>query len=351
MKITKKDFGVLSNGKKVHLYVLKAGDLKLSLTNFGAAWTSLIVPSRRGKADVLLGYSGFEGFLNNESYMGVTVGRFANRIDGGIFTLDGKVYNVNKNSCGHSLHGGRRGFDKQLWKAEIYEENDIVFVQFELESPCGDQGFPGKLQARVKYGLTKSNEIIAHYHAKADENTPVNLTCHSYFNLAGEGECDILSHNMCLYSSAYVEINDQYIPTGRLLPVKNTPFDFKTSKPIKQDMSPKSGGSGTENGPDGYDHCFIVDGKPGKIRPCAEVEDPLSRRSMKVFTTQPGVQFYTGNMLAMQNGKAGSVYSKHSGFCLETQHYPDSVNQPDFPSCIFGPGKEYNEQAVFAFGW
>jgi aldose 1-epimerase len=347
MKISKKNFAVLSNGKKARLYILKAGDLKLALTNYGAAWTSLTVPSRKGrKADLLLGYSGAAGYLSNTPYMGVTAGRFANRIAGAQFTLNGKTYALDKNNGGNTLHGGRRGFDKQLWKAEAYEENEGVFVRFELISPGGDRGFPGRVKAAVSYGLTKSNELIAHYEAKADAPTPVNLTNHAYFNLAGEGEGDILSHELCLHSSSYVEIDDQHIPTGRLLPVKDTAFDFRARKPIGRDLP---AGSGTK--PGGYDHCFVTDGEPGKLRPCAEVFEPLTGRSMKVFTTQPGVQFYTGNMLSGIPGKHGSVYTKHSGFCLETQHFPDSPNQSAFPACIFGPGKDYYEKSVFAFDW
>jgi aldose 1-epimerase len=343
MELTKKLFGLLSNGKKVYLYTLKAGDLRFSLTNFGAAWTSLIVPSRAGKADVLLGYSGFDSWLNNEAYMGVTVGRFANRIGGAAFTLDGKTYRLDKNDGGNTLHGCRRGFDKLLWKSESYEEKDSVVVRFELESPSGDRGFPGKLNAAVSYALTKSNELIACYEAKADCPTPVNISNHAFFNLAGEGEGDILSHELRLYSSAYVEIDEQYIPTGKLLSVKDGPFDFRTRKPINRDLQ----GSSLE----GYDHCFAVDGKPGKLRPCAEVFEAGSGRAMKLFTTQPGVQFYTGNMLSRLNGKAGSVYSKHSGFCLETGHFPDTPNQSDFPTCIFGQGKKKKKKSVFAFEW
>jgi len=351
MKISKKTFGVLSNGKKVYLYTLKAGDLKFSLTNFGATWTSLIVPSRKGKADILLGHSGFEGYLNNTGYMGATIGRVANRIGGASFPLDGVTYNLDKNDGGNTLHGGRRGFDKLVWNVEEYEENDTIFLRFELESPAGDRGFPGKLLSTVRYGLTKSNEIIVIYEAKAEAATPINMTNHAYFNLAGEGEGDILSHDVCLYSSSYVEIDSQYISTGRILPVRDTAFDFRVKKPVKQDITPVMGSAKPDNTLDGYDHCFVVDGKPGKLRPCAEVFEPVSQRSMKVFTTQPGVQFYTGNMLPRVAGKAGSVYTKYSGFCLETQHYPDSPNHADFPSCIFSPSREYREQSVFSFGW
>jgi len=343
MKIDKKTFGVLSNGKKVKLWILSAGDLKLSLTNFGATWTSLLVPSREGvKDDVLLGYSDFDGYLHNEPYIGVTVGRFANRIKNAAFSLNGKTYALQANDGKNSLHSGPRGFDRLLWDSQAYEENNGVYVRFELESPDGDCGFPGNLKAVVSYGLTESNEIICDYYATVDKPSPVNLTNHAYFNLAGEGKGNILSHNVLLYSSSYVQVNKNCIPTGKLIPVYGTYFDFKTRRKICSNVSffkPFKG----------YDHCFTVDGELGKLRPCAEVYEPVSGRTMKVFTTQPGVQFYTGNHLKRVEGKQGSVYVKHSGFCLETQHYPDSPNQTSFPSCIAGPGKDYHEKAVFAF--
>lgn len=352
MKISKKTFGVLSSGKKVTLYILKAGDLKLALTNFGAAWTSLLIPSKKGrKDDVLLGYSGLEGYLHNQPFLGVTVGRFANRIGGARFTLDGASYTLAANDGPNTLHGGTRGFDKLLWKAEAYEENEGVFVRFELDSPDNDEGFPGNLHAAVSYGLTKSNELIASYEARSSAPTPVNLTNHAYFNLAGEGRGTILSHELRLYSSAYVEINEQLIPTGRLVPVRDTPFDFKTRKPIRRDLAAEYGGTGGSGAPGGYDHCFVVDGEPGKLRPCAEVHEPDSGRTMKLFTTQPGVQLYTGNMLAGTAGKQGSQYVRHTGFCLETEHFPDSPNRGEFPSCVFGPGRDYREKSVFAFDW
>jgi len=342
MEIDKKTFGILSNGKKVKLYTLSAGDLKLSLTNFGAAWTSLIVPSHKGVMDdVLLGYSGLDGYLNNGPYIGVTVGRFANRIAGAAFTLNEKTHTLEANDGKNNLHSGRRGFGKLLWKSEAYEESEGVYVRFELESPDGDCGFPGNLKAVVSYGLTKSNEIIADYQAKVDEPCPVNLTNHAYFNLAGEGNGDILSHEIILYSSSYVEVDKHAIPTGNLVSVDGNAFDFKKRKRINAAFGKVHG----------YDHCFVVDGEPGKLRPCADVYEPSSGRSMKVFTTQPGVQFYTGNYLNNIAGKQGSCYVKHSGFCLETQHFPDTPNQSSFPSCIAGPEKDYHEKAVFSFNW
>jgi aldose 1-epimerase len=341
VKIKEKTFGVLSNGKKVKLYTLKAGDLRLSLTDFGATWTSLIVPSpKTGKADVLLGFSALEGFLHNIPFFGVTVGRVANRIKDAAFTLNGMTHRLEANDGNNTLHGGNRGFDKLLWKSEAYEENEGVYVRFELESPDGDCGFPGNLKAAVSYGLTKSNEIVANYHVAVDRPCPVNLTNHAYFNLAGEGKGNILSHEVLLYSGAYLEVGDILIPTGRTVPVQGTAFNFRQRRKID------AGGTF-----EGYDHCFVVDGEADKLRPCAEVYEPYSGRSMKVFTTQPGVQFYTGNFLNGVMGKQGSCYAKHSGFCLETQHFPDSPNQSGFPSCIFGPEKDYYEKSVFAFDW
>jgi aldose 1-epimerase len=343
MKVIKKSFGMLPDGQKVHLYTLKAGDLSLSLSTLGAAWTSLIVPSRKsGKEDVLLGFSTLSGYTGVNPYMGATVGRVGNRIGNGVFSLSGVAYRLFKNDGEHSLHGGFHGFDKRVWKAEAYEERDGIFVRFELESPDGDEGYPGKLKAAVSYGLSKANELIADYQAKVDAPCPVNLINHSYFNLAGEGRGDILSHELTLYSSSYVEVGGSLIPTGKLIPVNEGPFDFRARKPVNRDLAAAGGG---------YDHCFVVDGEPGKLRPCAEVFEASKGRSMKISTTQPGVQFYTGNFLAGLPGKLGSVYNKHYGFCLETQHFPDSPNRPEFPSAVFSPDRDYHEQAVFSFSW
>jgi len=343
MKISKKTFGLLSNGKKVHLYTLKAGDISLSISTLGATWTSLVVPSRKGpKEDILLGFSTLTGYTGLNPYMGATIGRVGNRIGGGKFSLNDKTYNLYKNDGEHSLHGGRRGFDKKVWKAEIFEEHDGIFIRFELESPDGDEGYPGKLRAAVSYGLSKSNELTAIYEARLDAPSPVNFTNHSYFNLAGEGKGDILSHELILSASSYLEVDSVLIPTGKLLPVNRGPFDFRTRKSVKQDMAAAGGG---------YDHCFVVDGEYGKLRPCAEVFEELSGRSMKIYTTQPGIQFYTGNFLSGLQGKLGSVYKKHAGFCLETQHFPDTPNQSSFPSGIFGPDRAYREETVFSFVW
>ncbi|MDR2631685.1 MAG: galactose mutarotase [Spirochaetaceae bacterium] len=343
MKISKKTFGLISSGKKISLYTLKAGDLSLSLSSFGATLVSLYVPSKKKRAqDVLLGYSTLDGYVSNKPYIGATIGRYGNRIGGGKFTLNNSVYELFRNDGNNTLHGGRRGFDKQLWKAAAYEEQDGVFVRFELSSPDGDEGFPGNLKAVVSYGLTKSNELVVDYTARLDAPCPVNLTNHAYFNLTGEGGGDILSHEVQIHASSYVEAGPDLIPTGTLIPVVRGPFDFNRPKPIGRDIEAAGGG---------YDHCFVVDGEPGKLRPCAQVFDPDSGRTMRVLTTQPGVQFYTGNFLEGVRGKAGSVYDKYAGFCLETQHFPDGPNQRGFPPCIFGPNRDYHEKALFAFSW
>ena len=372
MNITRKKFGVLSNGETVRVYTLSAGDMRFSISTFGAAWTSLLVPGKKGPADVILGHSSLEGYFHGPGYLGATIGRFANRIGGASFTLGGKRYGLYPNDGGHALHGGRRGFDKKNWEAHSYSDRDGIFVRFELESPSGDEGYPGRLHAAVTYGLTLSGEITADYRARVDESCPVNLTNHVYFNLAGEGSGGILSHELRLHAASYVESGPDLVPTGRLLPAAGTAFDFSAAKAIGRDYGAACGGD-TERIGAGYDHCFVLDGwkapapansgtaggaegtAPGKaepvLLPCAEVREPESGRSFRLSASQPGVQFYSGNFLDGCPGKAGSTYRKNAGFCLETQHFPDSPNQGSFPSAIFGPDRDYHERAVFAFSW
>jgi aldose 1-epimerase len=337
-------FGLLSSGERANLYTLKAGDLKLTVTNYGGTLVSLFVPSKSGRVDdVLLGYSTLDGFArSNGYYLNVTVGRFANRIGKCAFNLNGKTYSLYDNMDGKSLHGGRVGFDRRLWEAQPYEDKDGAFVRLTLHSPSGEEGYPGNLTATVRYGVTHDNRVIADYAATLDADCPVNLTNHAYFNLSGEGTCDILAHELKLYCSNYMETQPNEIPTGKLLPVKGTPLDFTTPTAIGKNI--KAVGIG-------YDHCYTVDGEQGVFRPAAEVADKKSGRTMKISTTQPAIQFYTGNHLDGLVGKNGSVYTEHHGFCLETQHYPDSPNQSAFPSAIFGPARPYHEHTEFTFGW
>lgn len=343
MKIKKKSFGVLTTGEEVDLYILKAGDLSLGLSTFGGTLVSLMVPSRSGaRDDVFLGFSTLGAYTRAQPFFGVTVGRFANRIGGGRFELGGKTYALPKNDGPNTLHGGRRGFDRRVWDAEAYEEKGGVYVRLTLESADGDEGFPGNLQATVTYGLTGNDELVADYRAKVDAPCPVNLTNHTYFNLKGEGRGDVLDHELQLHSSSVVAVGPGLIPTGKVDPVAGGPFDFRSRKSIGRDIATTSGG---------YDHCFVVDGKEGELRPCAEVFEPTSGRTMRVSTTQPGVQFYSGNFLDGVAGKLGSSYGKHAGFCLETQHFPDSPNRKEFPDSVFGGDRKYHEKAIFEFEW
>ena len=361
MGISRKIFGVLADGSEAELFTLTAGELQFTITSFGAAWTSLVMPGRHGRDDILLGFSTLDGYLHNPPHMGTTIGRFANRVANAAFTLDGKKYSLFINDNGNSLHGGRRGFDRKLWKAFPFEDSRGVFVRFELDSPDGEEGYPGNCKTAVTYGLTAENEISAEYLAELDAPCPVNLTNHAYFNLAGEGKGTILSHELLLHCSSYLESRPDLIPTGKLLPVAGTAYDFTKAKAVSADFAAACGGDTAAIGK-GYDDCFVIDGGAGdlsrgtsagaqELRPCAEVYEKESGRQMKIKATQPGVQFYSGNFLNGVEGKAGLVYRKNDGFCLETQHFPDSPNQSGFPSAIFGPGKQYREQAVFSFNW
>jgi len=343
MKIKKKNFGALSSGEEVDLFILKADDLILGISSYGGSIVSLMVPSRSGRRDdIVLGFSTLDAYTRKHPYFGATIGRFANRIADGRFQLGGSTYALAKNNGPNALHGGSRGFDKSVWDAEAYEEKGGVYVRLALESPDGDEGYPGKLEAVVTYGLTGNAELVADYRAKVDSPCPVNLTNHVYFNLKGEGRGDILGHEVQINASAYLPVDSTLIPTGVLAQTSGTPFDFRVRKSIGRDLSEAGGG---------YDHCFVVDGRAGDLRPSAEIFEPSSGRTLKLSTTQPGVQFYTGNFLSDLHGKRGSVYDKHSGFCLETQHFPDSPNRPSFPDCVFGPDRKYHEKAVFSFDW
>ena len=348
MELTKRLFGIYPGGKEAWLYTLQAGELTLELTDAGAAWVSLIVPSERyGKEDILLGHPSFKAYVNNTCFFGATVGRFANRISGAAFSLEGKEYHISENKPGCSLHGGEQGFSKRLWRAKPYKDGDGVYVRFELESPDGDQGYPGNLKAAVTYGITEKNELAADYRADVDALCPVNLTNHAYFNLGGAGSGrNVLSNELMLYSSSYINIDENLIPTGELADTKNTPFDFSRPKSLGQDLPQIR-----ENGGDGYDHCFVIDGEAGKLRPFCELYDPVSGRKMKGYTTQPGVQVYTGNMLKAVPGKRGTVYHKYGGICLETEYFPDSPNRKEFPCSVFGPKRPYREKTVFTFEW
>jgi aldose 1-epimerase len=336
--VSKMDFGKTPEGKTVELFTLTNGKITAKVMTYGAILTELITPDRNGKpGDVVLGFDSLEGYLTPHPFFGATVGRVANRIGGAKFSLDGKDYKLAANNGPNTLHGGLKGFDKVLWKAEDVSSPAGPAVKFTYTSPDGEEGFPGTLSVAVTYTVTDQSELKIDYKATTDKSTPVVLTNHSYFNLAGPASGTILDHELKLNAANYTPGDETMIPTGEIAPVKGTPLDFTTSTPIKAD-------------PVGYDHNFVIDADAKLPKPVAVVYEPKSGRVMEVMTTEPGIQFYTGNFLdGTVKGKGGVVYHKNQAFCLETQHFPDSVNHPSFPSTILRPGQTYTQTTIYKF--
>ena len=344
--VEKKAFGQTPDSRAVDEFVLtNANGLKAKVITYGAILTELDVPDRDGKlGDVVLGYDDLKGYLAGHPYFGATVGRVANRIAKGKFTLDGKEYTLAVNNGPNTLHGGKKGFDKVVWKAEPVAAADGAAVKFTYRSPDGEEGYPGNLTTSVTYTLTDQNELRLDYTATTDKPTPVNLTNHTYFNLAEPASGDILGHELMLAADQYTPVDSTLIPTGEIKPVKGTPLDFTTPTPIGARIAQLKGEPG------GYDHNFVVRGGGQSPALAARVREPNTGRVMEMFTTEPGVQFYTGNFLdGSIKGKGGVVYKKHQGFCLEAQHFPDSVNHANFPSMILRPGKTYTQTTVYRF--
>jgi aldose 1-epimerase len=339
-------FGKTPDGTPVDLYVLtNAKGMTTKVTNYGAILTELDVPDRDGKfADVVLGFDDLKGYLGTHPYFGATVGRVANRIAKGKFTLKGKTYHLAVNNGPNALHGGKKGFDKVVWKAEPLRAADGAAVKFTYRSPDGEEGYPGNLTASVTYTLTDDNELKIDYRAMTDQATPVNLTNHSYFTLAGPASGDVLGHEVMLAADRYTPVDDTLIPTGEIKSVKGTPLDFTQSTRIGARIAQVKGDPG------GYDHNFVLKKEGKELALAARVYEPRTGRVLEMFTTEPGVQFYTGNFLdGSIRGKGGVVYKKHQGFCLEAQHFPDSVNHASFPSVILEPGKTYTQTTVYKF--
>jgi aldose 1-epimerase len=345
-KVEKKGFGKTSDEVSVELYTLtNTSGVTAKVTTYGAILTELHVPDRDGKmADVVLGFEDLKGYLAGHPYFGATVGRVANRIAKGKFTLDGKEYKLAVNNGPNALHGGLKGFDKAVWKAEPLDVADGAAVKFTYVSKDGEEGYPGTLTAAVTYTLTNANELNIDYVATTDKATPVNLTNHSYFNLAGPKSSDILGHELMLAADKYTPTDATLIPTGEIKPVKDTPLDFTKPTPIGERIDKLKGEPG------GYDHNFVLNGEGKKLALAARVREPKSGRTMEMLTTEPGVQFYTGNFLdGKLKGKDGVVYKKHGGFCLEAQHFPDSVNHANFPTMILKPGQTYKQTTIYKF--
>ena len=349
--IQRTDWGQV-NEKAVYLYTLTNDNgVVAKITNYGAILTELHVPDRNGvKADVVLGFDNLNGYLAGHPYFGCIVGRVANRIAGGRFTLNGKQYTLATNDGPNHLHGGEKGFDKKVW-AVTDEGQAVGEAALTIASPDGEEGYPGALTASVTYTLTNEDTLKVEMHASTDAATIVNLANHSYWNLAGHDAGDILRHELTLNADKYTPTDATLIPTGEIAPVAGTPYDFATPKTIGADIDKLPGVGKEEAG--GYDINFVLNGESRQMKLAAVATDPGSGRTMEVHTTEPGVQFYSGNFLdGSSQGKGGAVYNKYTGFCLETQHYPDAINktgQPGWSSVVLRPGETYSHKISFQF--
>ena len=345
MNLTQQPYGAVRPGAPADLFTLTNDHgVTMTVTNYGGIIATLHTPDRHGQpGDIVLGYDRLEDYVERNPFFGCLAGRFANRIAGAKFTLKGKTYTLAQNNGNNHLHGGKVGFDKVLWGTEPFSAPNAVGLQLTYRSEDGEEGYPGNLDVTVTYTLDNENGLTLDYRAKTDRTTVLNLTNHTYFNLAGQGS--VLDHTMMLNADTFTPVDHTLIPTGEFCPVAGTLFDFRTPHRIgdrigQDDEQLKYGG--------GYDVNWVVNGEG--LRPAARVTEPTSGRVLEVHTTQPGIQFYSGNMLpATLTGKGGRVYHRRDGLCLETQHFPDSPNQPNFPSAVLEPGESYHEVTVFKF--
>lgn len=347
--VSKAPWGTTPEGEKVDLYTLtNAHGMKATITNYGGILVSLEVPDRDGKlADVVLGYDKLEDYIKESPYFGCIAGRYANRIAKGKFSLEGKEYTLAVNNDANHLHGGLNGFDKMVWNAAPVERGGAVGVRLTRTSPDGEEGYPGALTCQVTYALTADNALVIHYRATTDAPTVLNLTHHSYFNLNGQGEGDILDHELMINADRYTPVDETLIPTGELAPVAGTPLDFTQPTAIgariNEDFVQLVRGGG-------YDHNFVINRGTDRLSLAAKAYAPKTGRVMEVWTTEPGIQFYAGNFLdGTLAGKDGKKYEHRYGFCLETQHFPDSPNHPGFPSVVLRPGETYRQRTEYRF--
>lgn len=342
--VERQEFGKTQDGTAVEIYTLRNGrGITAKVMTYGAILVELQVPDRTGQSrDVVLGFDQLDRYLKGHPLFGATVGRFANRIGGAQFVLNGQVYRVTANSGKNHIHGGRRGFDKQIWKAEPFATATAAGVRLRLVSLDGEEGYPGTLQVTVTYSLTVDNELRLDYEATSDKDTVVNLTNHSYFNLGGHDSGDVLGHELQMFADFYTPADEALIPTGEIAFVKGTPLDFTTPTPIGARIKELAKTRG-------YDHNFVL--KSDGLTPAlgARVYEPRSGRVMEMWTTEPGVQLYTANHMNNQPGKGGATYQQFQGFCLETQHFPDSPNKPHFPSPILRAGQVKKSTTIFKF--
>ena len=347
--IKKDAFGKTPDGKSVDVYTLtNSHGLEARVMTFGGIVLSLRVPDRNGKLDdVVLGFDSLEPYFTNNPHFGSIIGRYANRIANGKFTLDGAEYTLPKNDGPNTLHGGVNGFDKHLWQAEAVDNAKDAALVLRYTSKDGEEGFPGNLRTKVTYTLTDSDELAVEYEATTDKATPVNLTSHGYFNLAGQGTVDVFAHELLINGDRFIPVDKNLIPTGELRPVKGTPLDFTESFSIGSRINSKDEQLVLARG---YDQTFVINRKGPELELAARVHEPTTGRILEIYTTEPGVQFYSSNFLdGTLTGKQGRVYKQHYGLCLETQHFPDSPNHPSFPSTILRPGQTYHSRTVYRF--
>lgn len=342
MSIKKQAFGKTEDGKNVDLYTLtNSNGLNAKIITYGGIVTSLQVPDRNGNfADIVLGCDSPDEYAKSSTYFGALIGRFGNRIAKGRFTLDGVEYKLATNNGPNHLHGGKKGFDKVVWNAKQMQTDQGPALKLTYKSRDGEEGYPGNLSCTVVYTLTDNNELKISYEAKTDKDTIVNLTHHSYFNLGGYNSGDILGHELMINADHFTPVDKTLIPTGEIKAVKGTPWDF---------TKPMAIGSRIKQVDGGYDHNYVLNSSDGSLALAASVYESKSGRVMEIFTTEPGIQFYSGNFLDGSVKGKGAVYNKHNGFCLETQHFPDSPNKPNFPSVVLKPGEKYTQLTVHKF--
>jgi aldose 1-epimerase len=342
MDIKKQFFGKTDDGKSVDLYTLtNANGLKAEIITFGGIVTSLQVPDRNGKfADIVLGCDDVNDYAKKSPYFGALIGRFGNRIAKGKFTLDGVEYTLATNDGPNHLHGGKKGFDKVVWSAKPKQTKEGPSLKLTYKSKDGEEGYPGNLSCTVVYTLTNKNELKITYEAKTDKATVINLTHHSYFNLAGFNSGDILGHELQILADHFTPVDKTLIPTGEIKAVKGTPWDF---------TKPTTIGSRIRQVEGGYDHNYALNSSDGSLAPAASVYEPKTGRVLEVFTTEPGLQFYSGNFLDGSLKGKGAVYKKHAGLCLEAQHFPDAPNKSNFASTVLTPGEKYTQLTVYKF--
>ncbi|MFN3839934.1 MAG: aldose epimerase family protein [Cyclobacteriaceae bacterium] len=338
--ITEHTYGTIGDKEVKQFTVRNRTGMIVSVLNYGGTITDIIVPDRNGiPGNVVLGFDNLEGYLQpGNPYFGCLVGRYANRIANARFSLNGQTFTLAANNNGHSLHGGEKGFDKVIWETKIVSDSSL---QLKYVSPDGEEGYPGNLEVTVLLTVTSKNELILDYTASTDKPTPVNLTSHSYFNLSAGKSPTILDHELTIVSEKLTAVNDQLIPTGKMESLWNTPFDFIEPKRIGEDIEIVTGG---------YDHNYIINQSKPLLNYAAWLYEPQSGRELTLYTTEPGIQFYSGNFLdGTLTGRGGQIYKKHAGLCLEPQHFPDSPNQPAFPNTILQPGQVYRQTSIYRF--